>query len=153
MPVAQSLSSSHLESEMSTNTHLRPQLDAYARLANPGFALLMDAPWGAGKTHALKWWLSDRKDALYVSVYGAKGSGEIEEALFQALLERRDIKPPQGVTQMLDGFAEKFTGAKVDLTGAFRRSVMKGLPQVLVFDDLERRKTHGQGAAPQKCVT
>jgi hypothetical protein len=123
---------------MNANSHLRPQLDAYARLVNPGFALLMDAPWGAGKTHALKGWLSHRKDTLYVSVYGAKSPDAVEDALFQALLEGWDVKPPQGFTQMLEGVAEKFTGARVDLTGAFRRSVMKNLPQVLVFDDLER---------------
>jgi hypothetical protein len=123
---------------MNANAHLGPQLDAYARLANPGFALLVDAPWGAGKTHAHKAWLDNRNDALYVSLYGAKSSEAIEEALFQALLDGRDIKPPQGVSQILEGVAEKFTGAKVDLTGAFRRSVMKNLPQILVFDDLER---------------
>ena len=127
-----------LKDEMNENYHLRPQLDAYARLANPGFALLVDAPWGAGKTHALKRWLTDRKDTLYVSIYGAKSSSAIEEALFQTLLEGKDLKPPQGATQMLEGVAEKFTGAKIDLTGAFRRAVMKDLPQVLVIDDLER---------------
>lgn len=123
---------------MNTNSHLQPQLDAFARLASPGFALLVDAPWGAGKTHAIKRWLSNRSDALYVSIYGAKDSSAIEEVLFQALLEVKDVKPPQGFTQLLEDVAVKFTGAKVDLTGAFRRVVMKGLPQVLVFDDLER---------------
>jgi len=123
---------------MNANYHLQSQLDAYARLANPGFALLVDAPWGAGKTHALKRWLSGRKDTLYVSIYGARSSSAIEEALFQALLEGKEIRPPKGFLQMFEGVAEKFTGAKVDLTGAFRRVVMKNLPQVLVFDDLER---------------
>jgi hypothetical protein len=123
---------------MNANLHLQPQLDAFTRLADPGFALLVDAPWGAGKTYALKGWLSGRKDALYVSTFGAKSSSAIEEALFQKLLERKDLKSPQGTTQLLEGVAEKFTGAKVDLTGAYRRTVMKDLPQVLVFDDLER---------------
>ena len=123
---------------MSVNSHLQPQLDAFARLANPGFALLVDAPWGAGKTHVLKGWMSGRKDTLYVSVYGAKNLDMIEEALFQALLEGKDVKPPQGFTQMVEGVAEKFTGAKVDLTGVYRRHILKDLPQIIIFDDLER---------------
>ncbi len=127
---------------MDANHHLRPQLDAFARLANPGFALLVDAPWGAGKTHELKGWLTGREDALYVSIYGAKGSCAIEEALFQTLLKRKDLKPPKGATQIMEGVAEKFTGAKIDFTGAFRRAVMKDLPRVLVFDDLERAEMH-----------
>lgn len=126
------------DSKMTLNAHIRPQLDAHAQLVNPGFALLIDAPWGAGKTHSLKGWLSDRSDCLYVSVYGAKSSAAIEEVMFQALLDRRDIKLPQSLAPILEGFTEKFTGAKIDLTGAFRRSVMNFLPQVLVFDDIER---------------
>ncbi|WP_458790741.1 P-loop NTPase fold protein [Yoonia sp. MH D7] len=123
---------------MNDNSHLSPQLDAYALLMRPGFALLIDAPWGAGKTHALKGWMAGRNDTLYVSLYGAINSKAIEEALFLSVLERRAVKPPQGFTKLAEGVTEKFTGAKVDLTGAFRRAVMKDLPQVLVFDDLER---------------
>jgi len=124
--------------EMSKNPHLEPQLDAYAQLSNPGFALLLDAPWGAGKTCALKAWLSGRTDALYVSLYGAKSADAIEEILFQNLLDTRDVKIPTGVTQLLEGVTEKLSGAKVDLTGTYRRLVMKDLPRILVFDDLER---------------
>lgn len=34
---------------MIANAHLGPQLDAYVALKKPGFALMVDAPWGGGR--------------------------------------------------------------------------------------------------------
>ncbi len=49
---------------MNAKSHLERQLDAFARLSGPGFALLVHAPWGAGKTWAVRRWLSERKRRL-----------------------------------------------------------------------------------------
>lgn len=123
---------------MIANSHLYPQLDAFAALAKPGFALMVDAPWGVGKSHALRGWMSQRSDCLYVSLYGAVNGAAIEDALFDALISNdTSLKAPKGVSTF-DALGEKWTGIRIDLTGAYRRQAMKSLPRVLIFDDLER---------------
>ena len=123
---------------MIANNHLYPQLDAFAALPKPGFALMVDAPWGVGKSHALRKWMSQRNDCLYVSLYGASDGAAIEDALFDALITNdTSLKPPKGVSAA-EALGEKWTGIRIDLTGAYRRQAMKSLPRVLVFDDLER---------------
>lgn len=122
---------------MTANLHLVPILDAYAALDKPGFALMIDAPWGAGKTHAVKEWLRG-KTHVYVSLFGLASPEAIEERLFDALVGAGGIKPPKGVTKIFEGVVEKTTGVQVDVTGYYRRSVLKNLPSLLVFDDLER---------------
>ena len=123
---------------MITNAHLYPQLDAFAALPKPGFALMVDAPWGVGKSHALRRWMGQRNDCLYVSLYGAIDGAAIEDALFDALVENNtSLKPPKG-TSFAEALGEKWTGFRIDLTGAYRRQAMRSLPRILVFDDLER---------------
>jgi hypothetical protein len=122
---------------MTANPHLIPQLDAYLAQSEPGFAILIDAPWGAGKTHAIKAWLNG-KPHCYVSLFGVASIQDIEEALFNRLMERQDIKPPNGFNQIAEGMTKKFTGVTIDLTGFHRQQVMKSLPKLLIFDDLER---------------
>ena len=122
---------------MTDNPHLIPQLDAYLKQTEPGYAIVIDAPWGAGKTYAINAWLVG-KDHCYVSLFGVASIAGIEEALFNRLLLQSDAKVPESVTKMLDGVIKKFTGATIDLTSFHRQQVLKGLPRLLVFDDLER---------------
>jgi hypothetical protein len=122
---------------VTANPHLIPQLDAYLRQTEPGFAIMIDAPWGAGKTHAVKAWIKD-KDHCYISLFGIDSIAGIEGALFNQLLAASDFKLPKGVTQILEDVAKKVTGATIDLTGFHRQQVMKNLPKLLIFDDLER---------------
>lgn len=123
---------------MTVNSHLYPQLDAYTQLAAPGFAILVNAPWGAGKTYQLEKWRSKRHDALYTSLFGAKNSQEVEEYLVQSLLDSKDVKLSSQLTKIVGDAVDRLTGVKFDLNGAFRRMLLKNLPAVLVFDDLER---------------
>jgi hypothetical protein len=125
------------DTSMTANPHLIPQLDAYLAQSEPGFAIMIDAPWGAGKTHAIKAWLNG-KPHCYVSLFGVASIQDIEEALFNRLMERQDIKPPNGFNQIAEGMTKKFTGVTIDLTGFHRQQVMKSLPKLLIFDDLER---------------
>lgn len=122
----------------SPNEHLLPHLEAYSNLKNPGFALLVHAPWGAGKTHSIEAWRRKREDCLYVSLYGSKDSKSIEEALFDAVVQSKDFKPPKGLTGITEGIVEKFTGVSVDITGYYRRIVLNDVPRIVIFDDLER---------------
>lgn len=133
---------------MPANEHLAPQLDAYIALSEPGFALLVTAPWGAGKTHALKVWLKGHPH-LYISLFGLESRAAIEEALFQAALERAGgnetdaysvnmTKAMDGVMRVMGGALSKAVGASIDLNGAYRKLVLREAPPLVVFDDLER---------------
>ena len=122
---------------MTANPHLAPILNDWLSLDNPGFALLITAPWGAGKSYAVREWLKG-KDHLYVSLFGLASPQAIEAAVFDQLLLTRDFAISPGVSKMLEGVAEKFGGLKLDLQGAYRKQVLQDLPQLIVFDDLER---------------
>tara|TARA_R100000935_G_scaffold1906_4_gene5763 strand:+ start:18206 stop:19888 length:1683 start_codon:yes stop_codon:yes gene_type:complete len=47
------------------------------------------------------------------------------------------LKPPKGI-DTFQGMSEKWLGWSIDLTGAYRRQILKALPRTLIFDDLER---------------
>jgi hypothetical protein len=129
---------------MTANPHLAPILDGYLDEKSPGYAVMVTAPWGAGKTFAVDGWLKG-KDHVKVSLFGLTSLQEIDEALFDALVSKRDFKTPKGVAKALEGITKKLTGAEVDLTGFHRRQILSALPKLLVFDDLER----AQMPAPQ----
>ncbi|WP_170563060.1 P-loop NTPase fold protein [Ruegeria atlantica] len=120
------------------NNQFHAQLNAYSTIEEPGYALMVDGPWGCGKTHVIQEWAKERSDCLYVSLYGAKNAPAIEECLFQALLQRPGFSIPSGWTDAAEGVLNKFTGANIDVTGAFRRTVLKATPRIIIFDDLER---------------
>lgn len=116
--------------------------------ARTDYAVLIDAPWGAGKTHFIKTYLVSRdaearkKDAssgapfLYASFYGVSTVDEIREQFFIQAYPLLASVPVKMIGTALAGVVKKFTGAE------FTPDQMKGkLPleaKVLVFDDLER---------------
>lgn len=122
---------------MTANPHLTPILNDWHALANRGYALLITAPWGAGKSYAVRDWLKD-KPHIYVSLFGLDTPQAIEKALFDQLLLNQKFAVSPSVTKMLEGFAEKFSGLKLDLQGAYRKQVLQDLPKLIIFDDLER---------------
>lgn len=130
---------------MTANPHLTAQLDDFAGLKSPGFALMITAPWGAGKTHAVKEWLGDR-DHLYVSLFGIDSLAGVEEALFEAAFVSRQgaklamtsARTVGGLAKGLEGLLEKTTGISFDATGLLRKAVLADAPSLLVLDDLER---------------
>lgn len=123
---------------MTVNAHLEPQLDAYAALSEPGFALMVDAPWGTGKTHALKKWLGGRPN-LFISLYGVRSREEIERAILLAHLATGDSEASRTVQSLVASgleIAATRTGmSKVLSPQNFGKAL---LPELLVFDDLER---------------
>jgi hypothetical protein len=89
---------------LSVNSHLHPQLDAFAALDKPGFAILVDAPWGAGKTHAITGWLRG-KPHLYVSLYGVDSREAVERAVMAARLNAQDNAAARAVGTLIAGRA------------------------------------------------
>lgn len=129
---------------MCINTHISEQLTSFADLSDPGYALLLDGPWGSGKTHTVKEWQSARdsstasSNCLYVSLFGLKNATSVEDAIVEALVQSKGITTPDGFSKALEGTVKKFTGATVDLSGMWKRMVLRQAPRILIFDDLER---------------
>lgn len=133
---------------MTANPHLKPILDAYIAQETPGYAILVNAPWGAGKTYAVKEWLKGKKH-LYVSLFGADSASAIEEAIFQAALYRDGgdasgklaigfSKVVDPVLKLVNSALGKATNFSVDLSSVYRKLVISKAPDLLIFDDLER---------------
>ncbi|MDZ4309364.1 MAG: hypothetical protein U1A24_02225 [Cypionkella sp.] len=133
---------------MTANPHLAPILDNFVTQKSPGFAVMVHAPWGAGKTHAVKAWLTE-KQHLYISLFGVDSAAAVEEALFQAALDRDGGKETGKLAKLssrasdtalklLSGAFGKATNFSIDLSSVYRKSVISMAPDLLVFDDLER---------------
>jgi hypothetical protein len=123
---------------MPVNPHLAPQLDAYLSLSKPGFALMVDAPWGAGKTHSVGRWLVEKKH-LFVSLYGATSREDIERAVIVARLDAMDNNASRALAAVV--------GAGVEVAASYfglsnpkelKSIALTMLPDLIVFDDLER---------------
>lgn len=105
---------------------------------SPRYALLIDGPWGVGKTHfqqAIQQHFGADKIWLYVSVYGLSSKAEIDKAVFTALY-------PQ-----LSGDGAKVVGAigkaalsfaNIDLNIDLQAIMDRKSIDVIVFDDVER---------------
>lgn len=123
---------------MTANPHLVPQLDAYLRLEKPGFALMVDAAWGAGKTHSVQRWLYG-KNHLFVSLYGATSREEIERAIIMARLNALDNSASRALAAIVGAGVEVAAGYfKIEKPKGLQKIALAALPDLLVFDDLER---------------
>lgn len=116
------------------------------------FAVLLDGPWGCGKTFFIKSFLKDYcPDRLYVSLYGISDVEQINDELYQQLHPVRTSKPMRILGRVTKGLVK---GAlKIDLDGDGKEdgTVSISIPdmdltkkvsgtksRLLVFDDLER---------------
>ena len=75
---------------------------------------------------------------IYVSVFGLGSPEAINDAVFDALIASKDFSLPPNLFSGIDAIGKKFTGAQLDLRGAYRNIVLRSLPKLIVFDDLER---------------
>lgn len=83
------------------NEAARGVLSDYPTRPSPGYALLIDAPWGAGKTHFVKreTQCETNGERLYVSLYGVSKSEEFDWALVRALKPLSDSAPAKWLAQ------------------------------------------------------
>ncbi len=117
--------------------------------ARTDHAVLIDAPWGAGKTHFIKTYLETRDAAarkadaligapyLYASLYGVSTLDEIREQFFAQAYPVLSSVPVKMLGSALAGVLKKWTGAEVDHE-ALKKAKRRLEAKVLVFDDLER---------------
>lgn len=122
------------------NTISKGALKSYLRMRNPGYAILVDAPWGAGKTHFAKevcFENSNSGDVRYVSLNGASDDLAFRRALlkdsFEASLAEKGAVFGNILSRKL----------KLGDLGKLARDVLEerliaNLPDTLIFDDIER---------------
>lgn len=116
--------------------------------ARTDHAVMIDAPWGAGKTHFIKSYLESRDATarkiddligapfLYASLYGVSTIDEIREQFFTQAYPVLGSVPVKMIGTALAGVVKKFTGAEFNLDDANSKLPLDA--KVLVFDDLER---------------
>lgn len=124
------------------------------------FALLIDGPWGAGKTHFLKNILKPviestevstrtkkptKYEILYISLYGVSSIEEIEKRIFMELMpDWTKGKVAKGISNFGKLAAKRvlsvvgMDGLDADAGEAFQSIVEVTDKYVLCFDDIER---------------
>lgn len=122
----------------STNAYLKQ----YLSKNDPGFAVMLTAPWGAGKTHLIKALIDKFEDdkPLYISLFGVGTRAEFDRAIVRAFWPMSNESAAKLVRQLknlvsgINVFGNSINLNNVDLTEV----IMTKLPDTLVFDDLER---------------
>ncbi|UWR61255.1 KAP family NTPase [Phaeobacter inhibens] len=124
------------------NQIARRVVEKYLKLKSPRYALLIDAPWGCGKTHFIKAATECETDPtrLYVSLYNVHSADEFDWALVRALnpwTKSTAGKVAGRAKELASGL--RFMGLSVDLTKVnMAELALQKLPQTIIFDDIER---------------
>ncbi|MFO1083200.1 MAG: P-loop NTPase fold protein [Reyranellaceae bacterium] len=125
---------------MGPNQHIEDYLSYYLGFSkSPHFAVLVNGPWGIGKTFIVKRFLEQFEKKkfrhVYISLYGLTSFDEIDDALFRAiypLLYRKDVQ--------LAGRAVKAIAKHlhVDVDLEIKDVLSNSNVDVYLFDDIER---------------
>lgn len=138
------------------NNHIEDYLGYYNALGDdPGFAVMLNGPWGSGKTWFIKSFLEKYKqsggEVLYVSLYGVQSVADIESEFFRLLHPVLSSKGMRVAGKLLSGIAKTSIRFDWDGDGSDDGSVSSQISNLeigkyfnnpvgflLVFDDLER---------------
>lgn len=117
------------------NNTAQAAITSFFELKEPGYAMLVDAPWGAGKTHLIKSLLPQK--SRYVSLNGVATENEFRRAILRDSLDASLFDRGQ---LLGDAIGEWI---KIPGLGGLARDVAEDhllvqLPKILIFDDLER---------------
>lgn len=140
---------------MSANDEAKEYLDFYlCSNVETDFAVMLNGPWGAGKTHFIKSYLTERRDRavpasslqpshyLYASLYGVRSVSEITDQFFtQAypFLNSKGARLAGTVfARLLNGYAGTEVNAEAENKSIIKEFALNFKNRVLVFDDLER---------------
>lgn len=144
------------------NQHITDFLSYYLKLENsPEYAVLINAKWGAGKTHFVKNFLKEhfkddedkKKPYLFVSLYGLSTFSEIDDAIFAQAHPILSSKSMAIAGKILKTSMKFATQLPIDFNGDGKSdtTINSQVPDikwsdilsstkdtVLIFDDLER---------------
>lgn len=125
-------------------------LDRYLALQGTDYGVMIDGPWGSGKTHFLKTYLERRNahvlagDPLsprgrywYASLAGVNNAEQVYEQFFAAEHGKARGIATEIVLRFGSYFSKKTVGTPDD-AAKIRRAMLDPRYRVLVFDDLER---------------
>ncbi|MEO9682893.1 MAG: P-loop NTPase fold protein [Tateyamaria sp.] len=121
-------------------------LNEYLTTPDPRHALLINAPWGAGKTAFIKHQTKYETDQnfLYLSLFGINSVEAFNEALLAAILKspgNETIKTARNVGEKIKNIisSSRAMGFSINLSSlSLLEGLKKDLPPNLIFDDLER---------------
>ncbi|MCK0120974.1 KAP family NTPase [Loktanella sp. F6476L] len=124
---------------MSINTPVAEAINAYLARKAPGFALLMDAPWGAGKTHFIRsvTKCDTNHRVHYVTLNGVDAPTAFRRALLASMPASKLAKSTGTLGKALSDLAG------IGDLGGFAQNAIEDhaiatLPNAIIFDDLER---------------
>lgn len=135
------------------NAQISEFLDYFLDEAPPGErAVLINGPWGSGKTHFIKAYLTERdqrrkareplsRSHIYVSLYGVRSTADIEDRLFAATHPTLNAWPIMLTASAAARAGNALLGGKLvnsDDGPRLRKSLLNFTDAALVFDDLER---------------
>ena len=122
------------------NSAAREALETYGKITNPEYAIMVDSPWGSGKTHFIKTIWSEKcklKNIRYVSLNGVSNEAEFRRALIKDSFKAYHAGK---IEIFVNTLSRKI---KVGDLGSFARDALEEffiskLPETLIFDDIER---------------
>lgn len=124
---------------MDLNVAALGALESYLAMRAPGYAILVDAPWGSGKTHFISNVCGVKTDPTvrYATLNGVADAAGFRRALLKGKLGSGVF---ENGARLGDTFGKL---AKVGNIGTLARDIveerlMEALPETLIFDDLER---------------
>ena len=122
------------------NKHVWEYLEYYIALPHPPrYAVLLNGPWGIGKTFLVKKFLEThfdrRSEYVYLSLYGLSSIEEINEALIAAIYPALTSTGAKIAGRVVKS-ALKYAGIEIDIEKKDFLSKFKA--ELYVFDDLER---------------
>ena len=125
---------------MDRNQHVKDYLEYYINFPKaPHFAVLLNGPWGIGKTFLVEEFMKSLATTglryVRVSLYGLTSFEEVDDALFRAMYPVLENKGVQ-----LVGRTAKMIGKHFGWSSEFElKDILdKAKSDVFIFDDLER---------------
>ncbi|MBK0327902.1 hypothetical protein I5535_11420 [Rhodobacteraceae bacterium F11138] len=125
---------------MNQNKSAISALQQYAAINKPGYAFMIEAPWGSGKTHLVKSEFStgiSNGSARYVSLNGISDRTAFRRALLEGSSEANIVNAIGtfgNTLGTLGGIGNVGSLAQ----NAIEDRMIEKLPKLLIFDDIER---------------
>lgn len=121
------------------NVATRDAVRDYLRRTTPGYAILIAAPWGAGKTYMIRDLIRETPGAdkpLYVSLFGVADEGGARRAILRAVVGDGAERTERAL-HLASDLAKKFVGVDLRL-GLEDIARLADHPAAIILDDLER---------------